>query len=122
MLDKQPKVCYNNYSKGEVIKIINIRTLRKLTDNDGLTLKNGKVITYKTGYQVATEGLETTDQQTAMQMIKQYNGNCGVWFADGIYYIDKSHRVNTKREALQIGRECNQISVLNWRTMGLVYC
>ena len=114
-------MCYNNYSKGE-IKMINIRTLRKLTNNDGLTLKNGKVITYKTGYQVATEGLETTDQQTAMQMIKQYNGNCGVWFADGIYYIDKSHRVNTKREALKIGRECNQISVLNWKTMGLVYC
>ena len=114
-------MCYNNYSKGEV-KMINIRTLRKLTNNDGLTLKNGKVITYKTGYQVATEGLETTDQQTAMQIIRQYNGNCGVWFADGIYYIDKSHRVNTKREALQIGRECNQISVLNWRTMGLVYC
>ena len=120
-LDKTVKMCYNNYSKGEV-KMINIRTLRKLNNNDGLTLKNGKVITYKTGYQVATEGLETTDQQTAMQMIKQYNGNCGVWFADGIYYIDKSHRVNTKREALQIGRECNQISVLNWRTMGLVYC
>lgn len=46
--------------------MINIRTLKKLTNNDGLTLKNGKVITYKTGYQVATEGLETTDQQTAM--------------------------------------------------------
>ena len=114
-------MCYNNYSKGE-IQMINIRTLKKLTNNDGLTLKNGKVITYKTGYQVATEGLETTDQQTAMQMIRQYNGNCGVWFADGIYYIDKSHRVSTKREALMIGRQCNQISVLNWRTMGLVYC
>jgi hypothetical protein len=120
-LDKSHVMCYNNYSKGE-IQMINIRTLKKLTNNDGLTLKNGKVITYKTGYQVATEGLETKDQKTAMQMIKQYNGNCGVWFADGIYYIDKSHRVSTKREALQIGRECNQISVLNWRTMGLVYC
>ena len=42
-------MCYNNYSKGEV-KMINIRTLRKLTNNEGLTLKNGKVITYKTGY------------------------------------------------------------------------
>ena len=102
--------------------MINIRTLRKLTDNDGLTLKRGKVITYKSGWQVATEGMETTDQREAMAMIKAYGGNCGVWFADGIYYIDKSHRVSTKREALMIGRECNQISVLNWRTMGLVYC
>ena len=55
--------------------MINIRTLKKLTNNDGLTLKNGKAITYKTGYQVATEGYETRDQHQAMQMIRQYNGN-----------------------------------------------
>ena len=102
--------------------MINIRTLKKLTNNDGLTLKGGKLITYKSGWQVATEGKETTSIYEAMQMIKEYKGNCGVWFSEGIYYIDKSHRVNTKREAMQIGRECNQISVLNWRTMGLAYC
>ena len=102
--------------------MINIRTLKKLANNDGLTLKNGKLITYKTGYQVATEGLETADIQEAMQMIRNYNGNCGVWYSEGIYYIDKSHRVSTKREALEIGRRCNQISVLKWATMGLVYC
>ena len=102
--------------------MINIRTLRKLTNNDGLTLKNGKPIYYKSGWQVATEGVETTDQKEAMKAIKAYGGNCGIWFADGIYYIDKSKRVNTKREAMEIGRACNQISVLNWRTMGLAYC
>ena len=117
-------MCYNiiRKGKGKVIKMINIRTLRKLENNDGLTLKNGKAITYKSGWQVATEGMETTDQREAMAMIKAYDGNCGVWFADGIYYIDKSHRVNTKREAMEIGRACNQISVLCWRTMGLAYC
>ena len=102
--------------------MINIRTLKKLANNDGLTLKNGKLIKYKTGYQVATEGLETADIQEAMKMIRNYNGNCGVWFSEGIYYIDKSHRVSTKKEALEIGRKCNQISVLKWATMGLVYC
>lgn len=102
--------------------MINIRTLKKLTNNDGLTLKKGQKINYKSGWQVATEGKETTDIHTAMQMIKDYNGDCGVWYSEGIYYIDKSHRVNTKTEALKIGRECNQISVLNWKTMGLAYC
>lgn len=102
--------------------MINIRTLKKLNNNDGLTLKAGKVITYKSGWQVATEGQETADIQEAMKMIRQYNGDCGVWYSEGIYYIDKSHRVNTKREAMQIGRECNQISVLCWKTMGLAYC
>lgn len=102
--------------------MINIRTLRKLHDNDGLTLKNGKAITYKTGYQVATEGEQTTDTRAAMQLIKKFNGNAGVWYSNGIYYIDKSHRVNTKREALTVGRACGQISVLRWRDMGLIYC
>jgi hypothetical protein len=102
--------------------MINIRTLRKVMNNGGLTLKNGKVITYKTGWQVATEGMETTDINEAMAMIRAYGGNCGVWLENGIYYIDKSKRVNTKREAMEIGRACNQISVLNWRTMGLAYC
>ena len=102
--------------------MINIRTLKKLTNNDGLTLKNGKVITYKSGWQVATEGKETANLQEAMQMVRAYKGDCGVWYSEGIYYIDKSHRVNTKREALAVGRACNQISILNWKTMGLAYC
>ena len=102
--------------------MINIRTLRKLTNNDGLTLKKGKIITYKSGWQVATEGIETTDINEAIKAVRAYGGDCGVWFADGVYYIDKSHRVNTKREALEVGRACKQISVLRWRDMGLVYC
>lgn len=102
--------------------MINIRSIRKLANNDGMTLKNGKLITYKTGWQVGTEGIETQDAREAMNAIKAYNGNCGIWYSEGIYYIDKSHRVKTKREAMKIGREHNQISILNWRTMGLAYC
>lgn len=102
--------------------MINIRTIRKLTNNDGLTLKKGKIITYKTGWQVATEGIETRDAREAINAVKAYNGNCGIWYSEGIYYIDKSKRVNTKREAMTIGRMCNQISVLSWRDMRLAYC
>lgn len=102
--------------------MINIRTIRKLSNNDGLTLKKGKIITYKSGWQVATEGIETRDAREAINAVKAYKGDCGVWYSEGIYYIDKSKRVNTKREALEIGRACNQISILCWRTMGLAYC
>lgn len=102
--------------------MINIRSLKKLANNDGLTLKNGKAITYKSGWQVATEGIETSDIREAMKAIKAYNGNCGVWFANDIYYIDKSKRVNTKKEAMEIGRACNQISILKWSNMSLAYC
>lgn len=102
--------------------MINIRTIRKLTDNDGLTLKNGKQITYKSGWQVATEGVECTTPEDAIKAVRAYNGNCGVWLSNGIYYIDKSHRISTKREAMKVGRDCNQISVLKWADMSLAYC
>ena len=102
--------------------MINIRTLRKLRDNDGLTLKNGRIITYKTGWQVATEGIATTDIKEAMEAIRGYKGNCGVWYSEGIYYVDLSKRVATKKLALEIGRSANQISILRWKDLSLVYC
>ena len=101
--------------------MINIRTLKKLGNNDGLTLKAGKCITYKSGWQVATEGKETTDIHEAMAMIKEYNGNCGVWFEDGIYYIDHSFRVTTKRDAMMVAAETDQISIYGWRSGKLAY-
>lgn len=102
--------------------MINIRSINKLANNDGLTLKAGKPISYKTGWQVATEGVECRTAREAINAVKAYKGNCGVWYSEGIYYVDKSHRVSTKREAMTIGKACNQISVLRWRDMGLAYC
>lgn len=102
--------------------MINIRSINKLTENDGLTLKKGKKITYKSGWQVATEGVECKTAREAMEAIKAYDGTCGVWYSGGIYYVDKSYRVSTKREAMEIGRACNQISVLKWANMSLAYC
>lgn len=96
--------------------------LENLKNNEGLTLKNYKTVNYKTGYQVATEGYETKSLQEAEKLVKAYNGNCGVWFADGVYYIDKSHRERTKKQALKIGRDCKQISILKWSDMSLIYC
>jgi hypothetical protein len=102
--------------------MINIRTLKKLQNNDGLTFKQGNIIEYKTGWQVATEGVETTDINEAMKAIKAYNGDCGIWLENGIYYIDKSHRVKTKRQALEVGKAHKQISVFGWVRKNLAYC
>lgn len=46
--------------------MINIRSILKLKENEGLTLKKGKTTTYKTGWQVATEGVETTSPREAI--------------------------------------------------------
>lgn len=102
--------------------MINIRTINKIEENGGLTLKGGKVITYKSGWQVATEGKTATTAREALALVKEYGGNCGLWLEKGIYYVDKSHRVNTKKEALAIGKTHEQISVLGWARMNLAYC
>ena len=102
--------------------MINIRTIRKLKENDGLTLKKGQPVSYKTGYQVATDGIICSTPEEAIKAVKAYGGNCGIWYSDLKYYIDQSHRVNTKTEALAIGRAHNQISILKWADMSLVYC
>lgn len=102
--------------------MINIRSIRKLANGDGLTLKNGKPINYKSGWQVADYGMETSDAREAINEVKRLNGNCGVWFENGIYYIDHSFRVNTKKQAMEIGRKFNQISVFGWRSKKLAYC
>ena len=102
--------------------MINIRSIRKLTNGDGLTLKNGKVINYKSGWQGADNGSETTDAREAINAVRSMSGKGGVWFENGVYYIDHSFRVDTKREALEIGRRFNQISVFGWRTKKLAYC
>ena len=102
--------------------MINIRTLRKIENNGGLTLKNGKPITYKSGWQVATEGVQTTNINEVCGLCKKYNGNCGIWFENGVWYVDKSHRESTKHKALEIGKACKQISILKWADMSLAYC
>lgn len=99
-----------------------LEMLKALKNNDGLTIKNGKAIIYKTGYQVADYGVERKTIKGAARAIEKMGGNCGVWYNEGIYYIDHSFRVNTKHEAVEIGRKHNQISVLKWSDMSLVYC
>ncbi len=102
--------------------MINVRTIRKLQENDGLTLKAGKIITYKSGWQVADHGIEAVTAEAAMQAVKLYGGNCGIWYAGGIYYVDHSFRISTKREALEVGRKFSQISIFGWKTQKLAYC
>lgn len=102
--------------------MINIRTIRKLQENDGLTLKYGKKVNYKSGWQVADCGLELRTPEAAIKAVRDMGGNCGIWYSEGIYYVDHSFRVNTKKEALSIGRQYNQISILRWKDLKLVYC
>lgn len=101
---------------------INIRSIRKIPENGGLTLKNGKAITYRSGWQVADHGVECHTPEECMKAVRVMGGTCGIWLENGIYYVDHSFRVATKRQALEIGRQHNQISILRWSGMKIAYC
>lgn len=103
-------------------KMINVRTIRKIENNGGLTLRNGKPITYKSGWQVADFGVECHTAEECAREVRRMGGNCGVWLENGVYYVDHSFRVTLKRDALAIGRAHNQISILKWANMTLAYC
>lgn len=102
--------------------MINVRTIRKLKEDEGLTLKRGQIITYKSGWQVADYGIELTTAEAAAKAVRDMNGNCGIWYSGGIYYVDHSFRVNTKRDALILGKKFSQISIWGWKTKKLAYC
>ena len=55
-----------------------------------------------------------------MRAIRDMGGNCGIWLSNGIYYVDHSYRVTTRAQAMAVGVEHNQLTVLKWATMAVV--
>ena len=99
-----------------------VNDLVSMKNNDGATLKAHKLVSYKTGYQVAIEGKETIHADQALAYINEYEGNCGIWKSEGVYYIDKSIRVAEKGVALALAKACKQLSILKWADMSLIWC
>ena len=107
---------------------INVRTIRNLADNEGLTLRNGKIVEYKTGRQVGIQGVECKTPEAVSELLHKgigRKGNIGIWLSNGIYYVDISKRITTKQNALAIGKLMNQQSIYGWRPRKagqLVWC
>ena len=107
---------------------INVATIRKLANNEGLTLRNGKIVQYKTGWQVGLVGLECKTAEEVSRLLHSgigRTGNVGIWYSEGIYYVDVCRRIATKKEALQVGKVMNQQSIYGWRPRKagqLVWC
>lgn len=107
---------------------VNVRTIRNIKNNEGLTLRNGKIVEYKTGWQVGIVGIEVKTAEEVSRILHSdmgNKGNIGIWLSEGIYYIDISKRIQTKKDALTIGKLMNQQSIYGWkpRKKGqLVWC
>ena len=107
---------------------INVRTIRNIENNKGLTLRNGKIVEYKTGWQVGIMGIEVKTAEEVSEILHHgigRTGNIGIWYSEGIYYIEVSKRITTKQDALKGGKIMKQQSIYGWRPRKngqLVWC
>lgn len=109
------------------MKKITLATIKSIKRNGGATFnKYGVRVSMKTGYQVSTEGLMTIEVRCiSKELIKRLITNhlskrgeyLGLWIDNGWLYIDISRRVATKKQAMEMGRELNQLSILRWSDM-----
>lgn len=103
---------------------INVRTVRRLTSGQGFILRNGKIVKYKGGWQVATDyGVKVYNPEDAMKWTRiltqiiagsSMARNVSVWYKDGAYYVSCGKRIPTKKEAIAQGQKANQTSIYSW--------
>ena len=104
--------------------------LKDIKANNGATLnKQGESLSYSKGYQVSEKDLLIIPayKLRKSQLIDMLNalevGKClGVWIDSGKAYIDCSEYISTKREALKLGRQRNQISIWGWKASEAIAC
>lgn len=108
------------------MKNITLATIKSIKRNGGATInKYGERISMKSGYQVSKCDLLILPVDELNKLIvKELLGKLvsrgdylGLWIDNGNVYIDISCRIATKHEAMERGRELNQLSVLRWRDM-----
>lgn len=109
------------------MKNITLATINSIKKNGGATFDyNGNRVAMKTGYQVSIEGLMTIEVRCmSKELIKMLiighlskrGEYLGLWIDNDWLYIDISRRVATKKQAMEMGRELNQLSVLRWSDM-----
>lgn len=106
------------------MKNITKATVKSIIRNGGATINSkGERVTLKSGYQVSKCDLliipvvELTKYiiKEMMTKLAARGEYLGLWIDDGKVYVDISCRVATKRDAMQMGRDLNQLSVLRWR-------
>ena len=108
------------------MKNITVSTIKSIIQNGGATFNNrAERVTMKSGYQVSKCDLyiiavKDLTKDLLKDTLAKLNGRgeyLGVWIDEGKAYIDISCRIATKREAMRVGRELNQLTVLRWADM-----
>ena len=108
------------------MKNITKATIDSILRNGGATINyHGERVQMKSGYQVSKRDIVVIPVadfskyivKALVQMLGGRGEYLGVWVDKGLVYVDISCRIATKRDAMQMGRDLNQLSVLQWATM-----
>ena len=94
--------------------------LERVRDKDGgATLVSGSPIHATSGYQYSktpnTETNSTESLEKAVVMVQVMDGNCGIWYNDGKFYIETSYWTEDLDEALEMGRKYGQMAIYDWK-------
>jgi len=97
-----------------------------LQDNKGGTIKNGKIVEYKEGYQVATQDSEEIEFNTIGRLLLYVDicelDNFGAWYDRGSWWLDLSSlHIQSKRKALQVARKENQKAIYDWKNKKAIF-
>lgn len=95
----------------------NVRTIRKAALTGGMTLLDGCPVRYQTGYQVGIKGFtfNTPEEVSRFLHTEGRDGCWGIWVENGLWYVDQSVRVISKKEAINLGVEHNQLAIYGWK-------
>ena len=108
------------------MKNITKATVDSIIRNGGATINcYGERVQMKSGYQVSKHDLVVMPAEefnkyiikALVAMLASRGEYLGVWVDGGKVYVDISCRVATKRDAMQMGRDLNQLSILRWADM-----
>ena len=111
------------------MKNITKATINSIIRNGGATINNrGERVVLKSGYQVSKCDLliipvEELTKFTVKELLTKLAARgeyLGLWIDNGFVYVDISCRVATKRDAMAMGKELNQISILRWEDMNCI--
>ena len=48
-------------------------------------------------------------------------GDAGLWYSDGVFYVDHSIKIDDLETAIEYGKKHNQQSILKWEDMSLIW-
>ena len=106
------------------MKNITLATIKSIIRNGGATIrKDGVRVSMHTGYQVSkcdlyiipVEEMTEAILRDALRLLVKRSDYLGVWIDEGKAYIDISCRIATKKQAMQAGRDLQQLSILRWK-------